>query len=274
MDRSIWLYWENRPNKKEPSYITLCRWTILHNWSDHNLIFLNSANIEYYLPGIKALIGKVEVDVKGRLDLLKRKIKPNTSNLAVACDVYRANILKKYGGIYADTSIIALKSLTPYFDLLDESKSFIASRRESHGKSHIPVSFYGCKPNSVIINSYVEAINEMVVNKNHFHYNELGAAALTPIVDMHQQDATLLQEKDIMPVTFESASLVYNNTTISVDDIVPTDAPLFKLFNEPFKKELSNQTIEQLYNSQNFLGKLFRMALPKSAFNDYMKINF
>lgn len=271
MDRPIWLYWENLPNKKEPSYITLCRWTILHNWSDNNLIFLNSDNIEYYLPGIKALIGKVEVDVKGRLDLLKRKIKPNTANLAVACDVYRANILKKYGGIYADTSVIAIKSLTPYFDLLDDSKSFIASRRDSHGKSHIPVSFYGCKPNCVIINAYVETINEVVASKNHFHYNELGATALTPIVDMHQQDATLLQEKDIMPVTFESASLVYNSASINPEDIVPANAALFKLFNEPFKKELSKQSIEQLYNSQNFLGKIFRVALPKTIFNHYIK---
>jgi hypothetical protein len=274
MDRPIWLYWENLPNKQEPSYITLCRWTILHNWSDNNLIFLNSDNIEYYLPGIKALIGQVEVDVKGRLDLLKRKIKPNSSNLAVACDVYRANILKKYGGVYADTSIIALKSLTPYFDLLDGRKSFIASRRDSHGKSHIPVSFYGCKPNSVVINSYVENINELVANKNHFHYNELGATALTPIVDKHQQDAILLQEKDIMPVTFESASLVYNNATINPDEVLPANAVLFKLFNEPFKKELSNQSVEQLYNADNFLGKLFRIALPKSVFNDYLKIKF
>jgi hypothetical protein len=116
-------------------------------------------------------------------------------------------------------------------------------------------------------------MNDIVANKNHFHCNQLGASALTAIVNMHQQDATLFQEKDIMPVTFESASLVYNNKTMCPEDIVQTDAVLFKLFDEPFKKELSNSSVEQLYNSQNFLGKLFRIALPKSAFKLYCLIN-
>ena len=45
---------------------------------------------------------------------------------------------------------------------------------------------------------------------------------------------------------------------------------LFKLFNSPFKGELADYSIEQLYRCEFFIGKLFRHALPEDAFENYL----
>ncbi|OJF68807.1 hypothetical protein BK026_08395 [Alteromonas sp. V450] len=95
MNNRLWLFWNNPNNRKEPAYVTLCKWAVLHNWSDSNPIFLNEGNIEDYLPGIRSKVEGIQVNVKGRLDRLSRKFKHNPLNEAVKCDVYRANILKK-----------------------------------------------------------------------------------------------------------------------------------------------------------------------------------
>jgi len=274
MHNPIWLYWETMKNRTEPAYITLCRWTMLHNWSSENLIFLNSQNIENYLPGINHKIGKIEVNVKGRFDLLKRKIKPNLLNLAVKCDVYRANILNEYGGIYVDSSAIALAPLKPYFDLLNNNKTFTVSQRQSHGKSHNPVSFYGCKPKTNVIQQYCETINSLVMNKEHFHYNELGASALTPIVSENISEVITLNENEIMPITFEDADKLYQDKKLTPKDILIDNAKIFKLFNSPFKTTFSNMTINELYYSENFIGKLYREALPEAVFLKYCNREF
>lgn len=271
MKNPIWLYWESLNNKPEPAYITLCRWTMLHHWGEHNLIFLNSANIEHYLPGINRRIGQIEVDVVGRFDLLQRKLKfkANNLNLAVKCDVYRANLLNEYGGIYVDSSAIALQPLTKYFDEIEQGKPFFISQRQSFNRNHYPVSFYGSRPKGSIINAYCKVINRLVQSKTNFHYNEIGASALTPIVNKMLDEALIVNEKEVMPITFESADQDYINLQISPKDLVNDSACIFKLFNNPFKTKLAHLNVEELYNSEYLIGKLFRYALPQNKFEYY-----
>ncbi len=269
MKKPVWLYWESFNNQAEPAYITLCRWTMLHNWSDANLIFLNPQNIDSYLPGISKHVSDIQVDVKGRLDLAMRKFKPNSINLAVKCDVIRANLLKTYGGFYIDISSVALKPINQYFDLLNDQKSFFISQRQSHNKSHYPVGFYGCTKDSSIINQYSDTINNLVNKKNKFHYNELGASALEPIVNAHKDQATVLNENEFMPVTFEDAIEIYLRTDLELDNILAPNTTIFKLLSRPFKTSFSNLSINDLYMSNTLVGKVFRHALPEQAFNYY-----
>jgi len=269
MKNPVWLYWESYNNKTEPAYITLCRWTMLHNWSDANLIFLNPQNIDSYLPGISKHVSNIQVDVKGRLDLAMRKFKPNPVNLAVKCDVIRANLLNTYGGFYVDISSVALKPINNYFDLLDNNKSFFISQRQSHNKSHYPVGFYGCNKNSLIIKQYTKTINNLVNSKKTFHYNELGASALEPIVNAHIEQATILDENEFIPITFEDANEVYLRTDIDLKDLIAPNTSIFKLLSNPFKTSFSTLSIYDLYHSKTLVGKVFRHALPQKVFDNY-----
>jgi hypothetical protein len=238
---------------------------MLENLTDCNLNIVTPDNIEKYLPGINNLIGNIEVDVKGRLDRFTRKFTKNRKNLAVKCDVIRAFLLQRYGGIYIDSDAIIFDDLTCYFEKL-ESKEFIIARRDSHGKKHCSVGFYGCQANSKIINEYVEQISNKLNQKNEVSYNDLGAALLTPLVDKHINTVEILPESEIQPITFEDARQVFTDKKIPLIEVFPENQKIFMLFNGPFANELKNITIENLYNSDYFISRAFRKAIPIKAF--------
>lgn len=271
MNKTIWVYWENLKDCQEPPYITLCRWTMLHQWKDATIIFVNEKNVDMYLPGILKNINNIEVDVKGRIDLFTRKFKKNTRNLAVKSDVIRANLLKTYGGIYVDATVIAIKSLQPYFDKVQARNgiNFLASQRSSHGKNHYPVNFYACNTKSSIMQEYCFEIEKLTKSKSQFHYNELGASALESIVNNNLNEAIIINEKCIQPISFEDAPKMYIDKKISPEELINQDVLLFKLFHKAFDVELKKYSIKQLYYMDCFLGKLFRMALPEDVFLDF-----
>jgi len=243
---------------------------MLENLTDCNLNIVTPDNIEKYLPGINNLIGNIEVDVKGRLDRFKRNFSKNRKNLAVKCDVIRAFLLQRYGGIYIDSDAIILDDLSCYFEKLKE-KEFIIARRSSHGKNHCSVGFYGCQANSKIISDYVEQIKHTLKNNNEVSYNDLGAALLTPIVDKHIDTVEILPESEVQPVTFEDARTVFIDKDVPLTDILPENQKILMLFNGPFANELKNITIDSLYYSDYFISRVFRKALPKEEFQRCIK---
>jgi len=265
MKNPVWLFWETRGNKAEPAYITLCKWCFLHQWQDANLILLNKNNIDTYLPGSTKLVEHIEVDITGRLDRFKRKFIPQKLNEAVKCDVYRAFILKNYGGIYLDISSVPINPIDNFFDTLHQY-DFFCTQRQSHQKNHYPVGFYGCNKNTTIINDYCEQIVTLLNKKDEFHYNELGAYSLTPIVNQYIENATIFSEKTIMPITFEDAKELLISEQLKMSDFDLKNILCFKLSNQPFKTVLKNYSIEELYSSPLFIGKLFRHALPEHVY--------
>ncbi len=265
MNNVVWLYWESFNNRSEPAYITLCRWTMQHNWRDHNLIFVNPGNLDLYLPGMSLKLTKFEVDVRGRLDLIRRKFFPNSRNLAVKSDIIRANLLATYGGIYADASIIALKPLDQYFENLSKNGSFLCVKRSSHNRNHYPVSFYGSCKNSKVIHKYVYKMSNILSDKSHLHYNELGADLLTPIVNEHLNEVTVLDEINLMPVPFEDADQICWSPKTVRPDLNVENLPMFKIFSHIFTGSRSKLSILEIYNSPTLLGYVFRHALPNAA---------
>ena len=93
----IWLYWEG----KEPNYIKLCYKTVLkHCTDDFNIIRLNENTVFDYLPEFK------------------NKNFDEFLNIPQKSDVFRYNLLYKYGGIWLDSDIIVFSSLKSLFDKL------------------------------------------------------------------------------------------------------------------------------------------------------------
>lgn len=273
MHNPVWVYWESPKNEVEPAYITLCKWTMLHNWSDANIIFLSPQVIDSYIPGLSNKVTNIKHEFKGRLDRLQRLIKPDGKDLAMKCDAIRANFLNSYGGIYLDIGSIALNPISYYFELLssNKDKNLLVSQRQSHNRSHYPVSFYGCKKGSPIIEKYSSKINQLIKNKSYFDYNALGTLCFTPIVRESIDQVIVLDEKDVMPITFEDAPKFYLSTELAIEDVIPSSTKLihFKLFHGPFKSVLAQYSLYNLYHLDNFIGKLFRHALPTEAFNTY-----
>lgn len=144
--------------------------------------------------------------------------------------------------------------------------SFLITQRSSHGKKNYPVGFYGSAPHGEIISKYCYEIDRQLNKKSKFHYTELGASLLQPIIDQSRQQTAVLAEKTILPITFENAQSVFLSNMEPIE-VISENSLLVKLFNGPFKNEpLKSMTIEQLYYQDNLLGRLFRLALPEEIF--------
>lgn len=271
MRRPVWVYWENFKSRPEPAYITLCRLSMLHHWRDECVVFVTPENLEYYLPGMTRRVSRIEADIEGRRDRILRAFIKQRKSLAVRADVIRANLLRAFGGIYVDASSVALGTLGRYFDVLERGdRSFLISQRETHGRSDYPVGFYGCRTGSDIIEEYVAQIDALLARSCEFDYNGLGTILLSPIVRSKIDQAYVIPEAEIMPVTYERADAMYTGPadTLSLGD--SASMAVFKLFNSPFSGPLARLTVEQLYRADMFIGELFRTAIPESVFQSYM----
>ncbi|OJF68808.1 hypothetical protein BK026_08400 [Alteromonas sp. V450] len=144
------------------------------------------------------------------------------------------------------------------------------TQRNSHNKNHYPVSFYGCRENTKIINQYCNAIDYNLALKNEFHYTELDSCSLTPIVNSNKPDAIVLPEKTVIPIPFEEATERYVSHAPIAPLITNKDIFAVKLFNGLFKGYFYDYDIEQLYFDDSLLGELFRFSVPKEVYEKNM----
>lgn len=270
MNKTVWIYWQNMKGvTRPPAYIELSRWTMLHNLRDCSLAIVTPENVEMYLPGVSHLIDDIQIDILGRADRLKRRFKSDSrKNLAVKTDVIRALLLQRYGGLYIDADAIVFDDLSSYFDLISQ-KGFAGVRRSSEGKDHMSVGFYGAERNGFLISEYVKSIELALSTKKEFAYNDLGGQLLTSVYLSNPEHATIIEESEIQPITFENARAVFCAPEIKVDEYLRDNQKIMMLFNGPFHNELKDLNIEELYFSNTFVGKSFRRALPKQVFAQY-----
>lgn len=267
MAKTIWVYWENLGRASiEPPHITLCRWTMLYRLRDCSLCILTPENIEKYVPGIKSKVKNLQVDVKGRVDRWGRKLfGQKRKNVAVSCDIYRANILKEHGGIYVDSDCIFLDDMSGYFSALDHF-DFQVVRRDSHGKKHCPVNFMGSNRNGRLISEYVAAQDELLSKRSEVSYNELGAGLLTQVIDRNPLGVKIYDEAESMPITFEEFYRFAAPASTTSSESISDNQRLVMLFNDIFDTELAQCDVKALYHHPSLIGDVFRRALPLYEF--------
>lgn len=104
----MWLYWENGPNMiTRPKYLELCLDTVHYHCStDFNVIFLNPSSVSNFLPTLRQDLNQ--------LCTIPQKV-----------DYIRLMLLVQYGGIWMDADIIVMKSLLPYYNLLQKGYDYV-----------------------------------------------------------------------------------------------------------------------------------------------------
>jgi hypothetical protein len=274
MKNTVWTYWENPKGvTREPAYITLCRWTMLHNLRSSTLVAVTPENLDKYLPGMTARLAGVQAHARGRIDSLRRLFKGDTRSLAIKCDVIRAHLLKLYGGFYIDSDAIILGDLCHYFRLL-EKHEFAIVKRASHGKSHVSVNFYGSRPFGKVINHYTSSQTAAVAKDKVFDFTALGDVTLNPITHEYEGEICNIPEREIQAVTYEESDTLLLSTTLQPEDVLKGHESVFMLFKGIFQNQLKNSTIEELYYSNILLSKIYRKALPQEKFEEFLRSTF
>lgn len=99
----VWTYWDS---EKLPSIVEKCVNTWKKRNPNHEIRVINPSNLSTYLP---------EVDFK--------KIKHIEHSHARYSDMVRLHLLEKYGGIWADASIICIKPFDDWIPELQEKNN-------------------------------------------------------------------------------------------------------------------------------------------------------
>lgn len=268
MKNVVWVYWENPKGvHQEPPYITLCRWTMLHRLRDSALVVVTPQNLDAYLPGMSNRLRHVQAFAFGRLHKFQRLLRGDPRSLAIKCDVIRAHLLRRYGGIYIDSDALLLDDLTRYFQLLQTRQFFIA-RRESHGKRHVSVNFYGARAESPVIQAYTDAQMRQIDANEEFDFTALGDVTLNPIVERLEESVEFIPEREVQPVTYEEAETTLLSQRLNVDDVLSGNEAVVMLFKGIFQNQLKDWSIDKLYAGDILLSKIIRRALPEAVFSN------
>lgn len=270
MSDILWIYWEMPKGQHElPPHIALCRKSMEIHMAGGELQLVTPDNLRRFLPDISNRVFDLALAPVGRIDSLFRG-KRKRRAIAQRADFIRAFLLEKYGGLYIDSDAILLGSLDRYFDLL-RSHDFCATRRDSFGKKHISINFYGSRAGGTVISEYAAALRERLKGKLDLDWNEVGEAMLTPIFERHLDIAYAIPEAEVQPITFEVAEAKFRDETLELSDVMAPDTRIFMLYHGPFKSSLKGLDIEALYRGPMLISKAFRAAIPEAGLRELLQ---
>jgi hypothetical protein len=264
----LWILVEHRPNAR--------------NWLSFGSRLTNNLNQPYLNTSIKSIVNKCNksfnvciiddnsiesilpewnIDMK----LLSEPIKCKMRELA------KANILKKYGGMFVPPSFICFKDLIEiYNDMTSNNKMFVGEflnkTLSSEYKEYLPSSIIiGSPKNNEILNTYINYLENMISNDYTAESVFLGNINNWLNVNVEKNNINLLESeyigvKDLNdnPVTIEK---LFSNNYIEFNPkfygvYVPNNE-IIKRNNYNWFSKLSN---EQSVNVESLLGTLLKIS--------------
>lgn len=178
--RQIWSYWEQGDLHKASLLNRRC----LFGWQEINphwqhRVLSKSAAYEM-VPELQELFDK----------------EPRT--IAARSDMVRVSLLAKFGGIWADASLLPVKPLDSFIDHLTPSGFFAFSfdaTTATFGKGHVASWFLASTPGNVLVTKWRDAFVKKWTSKKHFAYFELHKT----LADLVQSDRNVSLIWDRMP---------------------------------------------------------------------------
>lgn len=270
MNRTLWIYWENKPGvRRTPPHIVLCRWIMEYTARGYEVRLVTPETLRHWLPDFPSRLDAIRLRPRGRIEKYLKRRQRRLRAIAVRVDYIRAFLLEKYGGLWIDSDAIVLRDLGPTFDDVENSE-FLATRRSSFGRTHVSVNFYGSLPGGQIIAAYCRQLTERLGKSLDYHYNEAGAAMLTHIVDANPNACKILEEKTIQPITFEEAERKFASTSIEPSEIIGEHTLVCMLYNGLFLNTFKNKSLSELYKGEWLLSKIYRKVLPEAEFESLL----
>lgn len=149
---NIYIYWENRKNKKTPNIVNKC-YNIMKK-KHNNIIFLNEKNIKEYIDII---------DIS------------HLQHIAHKADYFRAKILHKFGGIWLDIDTILLDNLDKDWEEFYNSDKLVALDVGC-------IAYMMSKKNNIIFEKWIKQIENIIKLKKHIKWGDIGGTLLKNII--------------------------------------------------------------------------------------------
>lgn len=236
---TIWMYWENTIGKSIPPIIDLCIKTIDKHKGGLTLNVLNPETIESFLP-----------DLRPEWHSLKRA--------AHKADYIRTRLVHKYGGMWLDSDMIALRNLESLFNFPEEYDYACQNIGSSIGCF---VARPGCK----ILGDVIIAQDKILTNNiNNFQWNGIGNELLKKYGEnypYYQWPKWFLDEI----AGGKISKLISKKET--TEDNVSGNAVIFHLCNEASGPYLQKLNEKVLLNSNMLISQILRASFEIEAPN-------
>ena len=245
----IFLYWEG----PEPNYIKLCYKTILKHCSkDFNIIRLNENTIFNYLPQFK------------------NKNLDKYLSIPQKTDIYRYNLLYKYGGIWLDSDIIVFSSLLAIYKNLEKYDYIGAgchSKKCTPNGAPYPANWIMMsQPNTQLMKLMVEGTKNI---NNKINYHGVGRNLLWKNIELMKKQnknwtyyhiPSICFERDSNDNKFTNKRLISNE---NIDEKCSSKLIFIPIYNTApgFPQWFKNMSEKQILQSNLLISKLFNKAL-------------
>lgn len=177
---NLWMYWENAKGSSIPPHIekSMARAAEFTSYPTH--IVTDKTIGDYITP-------------------------PKLPNLKIAhkADVYRALLLHKYGGIWADADMIWLQN----FDHLYSDTHATIFNKSGTEKDATRIEVIAVPPNSPIMEEWSRCQMAILeVKGKNIRWTDIGSKALTPVVRKYQERCKFLPIHLICPVEWNKSN--------------------------------------------------------------------
>lgn len=250
----LWRYWDNKNDNETPAYIQLCMETVNSVCSkSFNIVTLNKHNILEYLPELK------EFNLIEKVDKLI---------IAHKVDLYRIMLLYKYGGIYMDADIIALKDPIDIINRLDNHEVVgfgCTGVKCNYGYSQPSNWIIASRPTSILMGRVLRRLINKLETQDTFDYHDLGKLIIwEEIANLKESDDYIYYHypnkvdgsRDIDGNWITSA-IAFSNQEINYED--EEGMLFFVIYNseipDSIKKMSRSELLSQDWNFTRFIKK-------------------
>lgn len=233
MDKTIWIYWENKYSDEMPGYISLCRDTIYKHKGAWDLIELNPENVDQYVSGLRADFHDI----------------PEVAHKA---DYIRAAVLAQNGGMWMDVDTIVLRPLSMITDLIEESGALFYGWKE-----HQPsIGLVASLPGNPLITEWLKAADEVLDKNLGQKWSGIGYDILWPLAKEYPY--VQIDREICAPIHYTETDKLLGNGSAS--SILKTRTILLQLYNKMLYPKFGHASRGEVTSSNTRLSKLFERA--------------
>ena len=185
----VYTFWE--PREKVPYYLQLCMETWKKFLPNTEVVVLDYKNIGEYID--------IDKDIGSNL-------RSGQISLQVISDAIRIAVLLKYGGVWLDFDTIILNSNVEKYFLPDEDNKvvFFGRRKdESYAKNFCQMCFINTRPNSKLINVWLDYIREKLSklppSEPRAKWSFFGNSFINKYSLEHPEEVKLINNRIAMP---------------------------------------------------------------------------
>jgi hypothetical protein len=235
--RNVWMYWETPPGRTKPAYLDLCLETIERRSEELSLRLLNEATVGDFLPDLRP--------EASRLTLVHRS------------DYYRSRLVHRYGGIWLDADLIALRPLRELLEGWHDKDVALYGR----GESNVSIGCFAGVPGSPLLTEWMKRQDEALDAGGEIPWNGLGKDPLVTASMNHEYHR--LPVNRIAPLPWQDWKKLLSRWR-SPRRYLRADPIVFMLYNKFLHDAFNGLSASEILESDMLISKLFRFALGET----------